>query len=142
MLAEVSGASLEGKDGAEERVSTAAKTDDLTTYSVLLGGEGERSERGAYDVSERDGRGGRTTGTDPELDIRKTERRSVRYGASVFPWAKEKEESDNDHVGNGVITRVISGICSHDGVTEDLDWNWLDTVRGRILPFVTCELAS
>jgi hypothetical protein len=142
VLAEVSGASLEGKDGAEERVSTAAKTDDFTTYSILLGGEGERSERGAYDVSERDGRGGRTTGTDPELDIRKTERRSVRYGASVFPRAKEKEESDNDHVGNGVITRVISGVRSHDDVTEDLDWNGLYAVRGRILPFVTCELAT
>jgi hypothetical protein len=135
----VSGAVLEGKDWAEEWISTAAKTDDLATDSILLGGEGECSKRCAYDVGERNGRGGRMMHTDPKLDVRKTERTSVRNGASIFAQAKKKEKGDNDHVCNGVIAWVVSGISSLDDVPEDLDRNRLDTVWGWILPFVTSQ---
>jgi hypothetical protein len=141
VLAEVSYTALEGEVGTEERVPTASKTDDFAADAILLVGKGKRGECSAGEVVKRYGRSSGAHRTNPKLYVHEAKGTSVRNGASVLTGAKQEKESNDDHVGNGVIARICSSVGGGHDVAEDLNRNGLNAVGRWILPFVARELA-
>ena len=132
----------EGVDRACGGVTTAGMTNDFALFAVFLVVEGEGGVRSPVQVLLSGSSGVQFMVPDCEGNVAQAQGVIVG-GVAVFPGAQQEEEGDPDHVdGSSEFGRGGSEDESR-GMVDDLDWEGLHTMWGRIVVGVggvqTCE---
>jgi hypothetical protein len=81
-----------GRDRAEVGVTAASQSNAFAADGILLGSKFQGHEGGSVEVCKGGCQGVQPLGANKERDVAETEGLCVGNSASVFAWAKEKEE--------------------------------------------------
>ena len=78
---------------------------------------------------------------DPELNIFEIKGAVIGLSPSAFARTKQKEKGKCYHVGDSLIAVIGCGARNTKEVTQDLDRNRLNAIRGRIFVLVAGNLS-
>jgi hypothetical protein len=126
-MPEVEDSASQCQDGAEVRVATATKTDDLAANAVFLSGKLERGESSVEELVRWGGGVMQDEISHEEADVAQQEGVSGWGIAGIFAWSKEEEKGQARHVGAGKIVGRTGVDGNLQGMTEDRDGNWFDS---------------
>jgi hypothetical protein len=142
MFLRVKDAVAKADDRAKLGIAGAREANNFTTHTVLLHHKHQCGESGGTDVGISSKEKVEVAIADPKLDVTEPNAGGLAGGNHVVVTrAKEIEESDAAHVGNGEVTGCRGSMCNGHDAKEDLDWNRFDAIRGRVFLLVGGEHA-
>ena len=115
-------------EGGQERVLGVAVGEGFIFDSILLVGEVEVNLGGTVDLVGGCFAGIVGGGANDEGYIHEAEGSVLLGGVGVFTGAKKEEETNNDHVSQGLAED--GGLQGQDGMVDQLDGHWFDSLRG------------
>ena len=137
---EVEDAANDAEDGTKLWVTASIEANNFPTDTILLVGEGERDEGGAFEFGVRSRQQVKTPLTDEKLHIGEPERSGVGFCSGVFTGTEEEEEGKGNHVGHSQV--AVGRGCEgnkHD-VLNDGDGHRFDAIGRRVFSTVGAEL--